>query len=633
MCEEKLPMPRAQTPAEILFPTLEASLYRSTVDDLKWYASAIQDNPPTRKGDLVAVLTRALTDQTTLKRLWAGLTPVQQHIVAEVAHNLGGKYEADLIEAKYPGSQPPKLSRNYSYSFYSSAKKKDNATPYDLFFFYSYEYGRYMPSDLVATLRSLVPPPPATKLESHAQPPSIPKLPKYRGKLPELATSQSERAIFHDLSATLYLIQQGKAAISPATRLPTLPTLRQLRQNLLLGDYFADEEYERAEDAIRPLALIVLVQAAKWAAPTTAGNKLELTKAGQALLGASLGPQHIREVWERWLKSDLLDELSRIRNIKGQQAKGTRLTKPADRRAKLPAVLRIFPLGRWVTIDELLRYLRAEAQLPAIERGSPSLAVGTYSSYYDDGETYSGKYWDVIIGSYLRATLWEYVATLGLIEITYTWPEATPHDFGHLYYLETEYLSRYDGLLAMRLTNLGAYVLGLTHAYTAPEPIAVDGAPVLKVLPNLDIVITDAGRLVPNDRALLERIAAPESQNVYRLSRELLLEATGSGLDLPQIKQFLATRSGQSVEAFPQIVRVFFEDLEKRLNALRESGALLALEADDEYLLTELANNPALRALVQLGTLAERPMLFVPEEHMAAVRRQLKKLGYLPRKA
>jgi hypothetical protein len=458
---------------------------------------------------------------------------------------------------------------------------------------------------------------------------------KYAGELPELMISEAERAVFHDLSATLYLIQQGKATVGPATRLPTLPTLRLLRPSLLLGEYFDDNGYERAEDAIRPLALLVLVQAAKWAQPTAAGNKLELTKAGQALLGAPLGAQHVRDAYTRWLKSDLLDELSRIRNIKGQQAKGIRLTKPAERRTQLDATLHAFPPDRWVTMDELLRYMRATNTLPAIERGgATALGVGAYNTYYDDDLGYSSaKYWDVITGSYLRAALLEYVATLGLIEIAYTSAETTPHDFGSLYYLDGEPLSRYDGLLAMRLTNLGAYVLGMTNDYSAPALVDESGAPVLKVLPNLDLVITDAAQVAPNERAFLERIAVPQSQDVYRLSRELLLEAANSGLDLPQIKLFLSAKSGQAEAEFPQIVRVFFEDLEKRLGSLRELGAMLVLESDDPYLLTELANNPALRAQTQLGSIGDRTVLLIPEQYDAAVRKQLKKLGYIPRKA
>ena len=153
------------------------------------------------------------------------------------------------------------------------------------------------------------------------------------------------------------------------------------------------------------------------------------------------------------------------------------------------------------------------------------------------------------------------------------------------------------------------------------------------MLPNLDLVITDAARITPNERTFLERIAAPQSQDVYRLSRELLLDAANSGLDLAQIKQFLAAKSGQAEAEFPQIVRVFFEDLEKRLGALRELGTMLVLEGDDQYVLTELSNNPALRAQIQLGTIGDQTVLLIPEQHETAVRKQLKKLGYIPRKA
>jgi hypothetical protein len=625
-------MPRAQAPAPILFPNLEASLFRINVDELKWLLAVLPIAMPTRKAELAAALKDALTRADSLKQLLARLTPAQRLVVAEVAHG-GGQYNTDLITAKYPDSQPSKSGRSQAYSFYSIGAKKAPAEPFDLFFFHSYDYGRYMPPDLAGAVRELLPVPPPPQLASLDQPPKMPSPRKGGGPPPELFVSQSERAIFHDLSATLYLVQQGKAAISAATRLPTLPTLRQLRATLISGDYFADDEYERAEDAIRPLALIVLVQAARWAAPTAAGNKLELTKTGQALLGAPLGGQHIREAWERWLKSDLLDELARIRNIKGQQAKGTRLTKPADRRATLAAVLRALPIDRWVTTDELLRYMRATSSLPPVERnGAANLAVGTYGVYYGEGETYGGPYWDVIVGSYLRATLWEYVATLGLLEIAYTWPEESPHDFGSLYYLDDTSLSRYDGLVAMRLTGLGAYVLGLADEYTPPELAGETGAPVLRVLPNLDVVITDAARALPGDRALLDRIATPQSQDVYRLSRDLLLEAAASGLDTQQVRQFLSSRSGEAFEAFPQIVRVFFDDIEQRIGALRESGSYVLIEAGDPFLLIELSNNSALRSLVRLATIDDRAVLLIPAEHEAAARRQLKKLGYLPRK-
>jgi hypothetical protein len=602
-----------------------------TVDQLQWYAGALPESAPTRKGDLVALLARVLGDDDRVRALIAQLTTVQQRVLAEVAYSQSGRYDAEVIEAKYRGSNTPKNPRTLGYGFYSyGSQKKERATPFELFFFYNYDSGLYIPPDLAERLRKHVPAPSPTELKTQAAPPTLHSARKGHSAPPEVLTSETERAIFHDLGAVLYMTQQGKISVSSATSLPTLPALRLLRQQLLVGDYFADE-YERAEEAIRPLALVVLVQAARWAAPAPGGTKLELTRAGQTLVAAALGPQHIREAWERWLKSDLLDELARVRSIKGQQAKGTRLTKPATRRTQLAEVLRRCPTGEWVAMDELLRYMRAERLLPAVERGTPALSVGSYT-YYEDSWSYSSaKYWDVVIGSYLRATLWEYAATLGIVEIAYTRPEETPHDFGRLYGLDGDFLSRYDGLLAFRLTNLGAYALGLSDEYT-PLVAAISEAPILKVLPNLDIVITAAERALPSDRAFLERIAEEQSQNTYRLSRDQLLEAASGGLGLRQVREFLALKSGQAEAEFPQIVRVFLEDLEKRLSALREAGRMVMIEGDDPYLLTELSNQPGLRALAQLGSIGGRTVLLVPEEQETAARRQLKKLGYIPRK-
>jgi hypothetical protein len=597
------------------------------VSDLKWYAAAIADTLPTRKGELVSVML-SLLQPGQLRQLWGQLSPERQHLVGDVIYNLGGRYDAEMLRAKYPNVPAPQASPGSYYAYSSRGSVERRATAFDLLFYRDSVFGIYIPFDLAALLHAFVPRPPSARMRSQDDPPAVPAT-KGSTWIPDVEVSATERAAFHDLSAALHLVQGGKASVSAATHLPTLATVRQLRQRLLIGDYL-DDDYTRAEDAIRPLALLMIVQAARWAAPA-GGNKLELTRRGHALLGVQLGAQHIREAWESWARNSLLDEFSRIRAIRGQQSKGTRLTKPAERREKLAAALRDAPVGRWVVLDEFFRYLRAQGRSLTVERGETTLHLGSYPEYGWLGYVGS-NYWDIVVGSYLRALLFEYAATLGMIEIAYTRPEETPHSFGEAYGLdEYEYLSRYDGLLGLRLTSLGAYALGLADDYTPPAAVE-SHAPVLHVLPNLDVVITDAARVLPNDRAFLERIAAEQSQDVYRLSRDQLIEAAESGLDLGQVQEFLATKSGQSVEGFPQIVRVFFEDLEKRLGALRDAGRMVVIAGDDRFLLTELSNTPALRALVQLATIGEQIVLLAPEAQEAAVRRQLKKLGYVPRK-
>jgi len=626
-------MPRTRATEHPELPPLLTALSPLSIDQLKWYAEPLQQTSPKRKGELLAAVVAELTKPETVRRLWGQLSAAQQQVVAEVIHHFAGRYEEEPIVARAPGTQQPRHPRSSEVSrSMGYGRKHLHASAYDLLFVYTNDAGLGIASDIAALLRQFVPPPPQSEMESTTTPPTISLDPRYRHATPHVFVSSSERAVFHDLGATLTLVEQGKVSVGKATRLPSLASVRALREQLLVADYLNNEP-ERAEDAVRPLALLLLVQAAGWAAPSgAAGTKLALTPAGQALFVGPLEASHIKAAWQAWIKTDLIDELSRIRNIRGQQSGDVRLSGPAPRRAKLNQALQAAPVGRWVTTDELFRYIRAAQLSPTIERQQHTgLYLGSYQEYGWLG--YQGvNYWDIVVGSYLRAVLWEYAATLGLIESAYTLPEASPHSFGDAYGLdETPYLSRYDGLLGLQVTNLGAYVFGHITHYTPPQVAAVE-TPLLAVLPNLDLVLTDQQRASSIDRAMLERIGSPQQQNVYRLDRELLLEAEQRGLTVGQVKEFISSRAGLPEAEPPQTVQVFFQDLERRINALRDAGKMLVLTADDGLLLTELANTAGLRGFVQLGSIGDQPVLLVPEAEEAAVRKTLRKLGYVPRR-
>jgi len=97
-------MPKQRLPAPVELPNLTQSLLLFSVDDLKWYAKVLTDKPPARRGELVVLLTDRLTDDVEVRRLWERLTPVQQQVVSEVVHQLGGRYNGEVIGAKYPQS-------------------------------------------------------------------------------------------------------------------------------------------------------------------------------------------------------------------------------------------------------------------------------------------------------------------------------------------------------------------------------------------------------------------------------------------------------------------------------------------------------------------------------------------------
>ena len=615
-------MPQAKTTQLMPLPNLATALSELTNPLLTERALVLVSNPPTRKADLIQLLTSALTDVQTLKSLYEQMSSGEQQVIAELIYNLDGRFNNSVIEAKYGTNwHTIRESRNRT-------TRWSKATPFDLVLGSNSELGTYIPSDLQNLLGRFVPPPPTIKRTGTADPPPIPAK-HYQDDTPELFVSQSEDAIFHDLTATLSLISQGKISVSASTSMPTLASLRNLRERLLGGDYF-DDEYARADEAIRPTALLLLVQAAKWAAPGSS-SKLELTRAGEKLLAGRVDATHIRDAWERWLKTDILDEFSRLRGIKGQQSKSTRLSKPSSRRITLGEALAEYPANQWVRFSELLRHMRAAEQLPIIERTQHSnLYVGDSMEYGWLG--YDTQYWDIAQGSYIRVLLWEYAATLGIVEVAYTTAEETPHEYGTVQGLDGEPISRYDGLWAFKLTNLGAFVLGISTAYVPPTRVPTEATPLLRILPNLDIVVLNPTQLQPNDRAFLERIGTNHNQGVYQLNRDTIMDAAQHGLNIDQVREFLVHKSGMALAEFPQTVRVFLDDLAGRMGKLREGGRTTLIESDDPYLLTELANNAALRGIVQLATIGTRTVLLIPDEHEQIVRKQIKKLGYTPQK-
>lgn len=92
---------------------------------------------------------------------------------------------------------------------------------------------------------------------------------------------------------------------------------------------------------------------------------------------------------------------------------------------------------------------------------------------------YSGSHdWHILQGRYLLCLLFEYAATLGLIDVAYTDPDNARPDFTHMWGADyLAYLSRYDGLHYFRLNPLGAYCLGLAEIYEPSVPPARGATP------------------------------------------------------------------------------------------------------------------------------------------------------------
>ena len=274
-----------------------------------------------------------------------------------------------------------------------------------------------------------------------------------------------------NLIAVLELAADGQVRCSAATRRPLTATVRLVEDVLVAGDYYDRTDRRGGGEPIAAFAWPMLLQAGGLARLT--GRGLELTPRGEAVLAR---PSYLAlgALWERWLRSVSQDEFSRIEAIRGQRRTGT-LTAPARRRAALADGLAALVPGVWVEVDALFAVLRAQ---PAalVMAASPLTRWRLYLGDPRHGSLGPAGWrsWNVLEGRYALCALFEYAATLGVVDVAYTAAAGARDDYRELRGADGyESLSRYDGLAAVRVNELGAAVLhnpGALPALRLPLP-------------------------------------------------------------------------------------------------------------------------------------------------------------------
>ena len=278
-----------------------------------------------------------------------------------------------------------------------------------------------------------------------------------------------------NLVAVLELAADGQLRCGAATRRPLAATVRLVEDVLVAGDYYPGDDHEDAGlgggEPIAAFGWPVLLLSGGLA--RLAGRALELTSRGEAVLGRP-SYQALGVLWERWRKSVSYDELARIELIRGQRKAGG-LTTAASRRAAVAAGLAALPPGVWLEVDALFAILRTQPAPLAVAR-SPLARWGLYladpclGSLGPAGQ----RAWNVLEGRYALCVLFEYAATLGVVDVAYTGPRDARDDYRGLYGADScDSLSRYDGLAAVRVNELGAAILhdpGALPALGLPGP-------------------------------------------------------------------------------------------------------------------------------------------------------------------
>lgn len=590
--------------------SLHDALWNLTVDDLKLRLSLLDaDAKSQRKADLIDALKASLTGDG-VKRQWDRLTGLEQAAVAEACHAPDLLHQEARFEAKY--GNLPAFSEPSGDGLPSYGWEKKNPTRLTLFL-YSERYARVIqvPQDLAEALRSFVPEPAAVRI-------SILDGPKEEDGLIVRSTEGDALA---EIMALLRLAEQGNLSATAKTGMPTAAGRKCISECLSGGDFFPEEissppdrkSWQQVIGDIKPVGWIRLLQSAGYL--DSGKSRSKLTPAGiKALTKPSA--QIIRDLWKSWLTTKTFDEFNRIEVIKGQTSKGHMTAKPPRRQAVVDALSEC-PPGEWIDLRQFSSFMLAEGFDFEITQDPWKLYLfdQQYGSFGYDG--YGG--WDVLQLRYLQVFLFEYAATLGLVDIAFVHPAGALQNYDDQWGADDlEWLSRYDGLRCFRITGLGAYCLGMHAGFEPKKPESS-----LKISVSEDLTIRlPSSPLLPADRLLLETWAEPIAANTWRLDPVRSRDAIERGQSIEDFEAILRNADGNPLE---KKVTRFFEIVKSDATAFRSLGDATLFDCRDaETAVTILAEKGFKNLCYRCG----ETKLVIPAAQLTKFQKKVRSMGF-----
>jgi hypothetical protein len=587
-------------------PSLTECLERYDKDELKALVSLVSSTQPDERDVLCRLLYNILTDKAEVKRLWNGLDDMQKAAVAETLHSPALSFEESRFLARY-GTNP-------DWGKTEPGRRIKEPSRLCLFI-----HRLEIPEQLKHILFEFVPEPKKTTLTAYGELSVVLKN-MMNGQSAFLSspvvTFSTERATLYDIRSILRNIDTLKVPVSIKTGRATKTGLGAIRRVLFCPDYYdamgLSEKELTTIGAIRSFAWPVMLEAAGLI--QVSDNVLCLSEKGRtALLEPSVAM--VKEMFDAWMQNTAFDEFFRIDRIKGYKGKAV-LTQITERRRIIADVLRRCPAGRWIAVDELLRFMIADNSLFYVTDDPRSLSIAHIpigSSGYIDGNILT-----IAEKRYLLVFLFEYLATAGCIDVAFRHPSGAQDDYTRIWGAgRLPYLSRYDGLCFFRINNLGAYILGLSDVYT-PTPFCKTDA--VRILPTMEIV--SVGCLPPEDRYLLRLFTERKSDNVFKLSAERIMQAVEDGLSIGMFLDYLSARSGGSI---PENVKILLHEIDNNKSQLSECGNATLFEAATPELAVMIVNH---RLLAGKCLRAGEKMIVVPEGMKKEFRKVAHELGY-----
>lgn len=277
-------------------------------------------------------------------------------------------------------------------------------------------------------------------------------------------------------------------------------------------------------------------------------------------------------------------------------------------------VLNEIPKGQIVSLENILNYINYRNMFSEII--SPAnIYDHVYINEADYGRTkiynYESYYNYIVVTTF--KSLIGILGSFGLVDLYIDTP-----NLQNGLYLKNGYLSKYDGIKYIKLTELGLYALGKKSEYDFGEMNEKSEI----YLDEDRLIVTIIGN-APMKGMFLEQIGTKISVNKYKIDYNSILRNVENGQDLnKRIDEF---RKKISLN-LPSIWENFFEDLKTKHNAVKTCKDMYVFKLkEDKELLNLVAKDEILKPLLFKG---EGYHIIVKEENVKTVLKRLESFGY-----
>lgn len=403
--------------------------------------------------------------------------------------------------------------------------------------------------------------------------------------------SSSETEIFVNLPNLLSYNQAGNIKVSGPGRV-MLNTLNKIRKTLNINELYPETSSKELQQLKTYLLSSIVVCENK--------PKKEETFTGI-----------LKNYFEKTYTKKYASHVHILTSIKGTH----HLYNINDVETSFIEIVKHLPQNEWVSIKNFIDFASFRSYNFQI---SSTREMCNYLTYEVDGKY--GKDKVLIKKTNLKAFIEEPIlkgnimlwSCYGLLDIAYDDIDTTE--------LGKTYFSVYDGIKAVKLTNLGAFILGKTTQYEAPT---IKKSYELS-LSSENLIILVEGETAMTDN-LLGTYADKIGSNRYAISNETFLKNINSKKEL-KVK----------IDIFKQVVntdlpanwKAFFSILDKKIHPLTpiEEVLVFKIPNDDPELIKLLIQNPSIKKLL---IKAEDYQIIVSKKDYPTLKTKLKTFGYL----